>query len=41
MMGPTTTIIHAPSVNLASTKITTTIEVTVAESALIKTPRRQ
>jgi len=41
MMGPTTTMIQAPSVNLAMMKITTTSDVTNAEVALIATPRRQ
>ena len=40
MSGPTTTMIHAPSVNLAMTKTSTTIAVTDAEVALIATPRR-
>ena len=34
-------MIQAPSVNLAKTKTKTTMEVTPAESALMKTPRRQ
>ena len=38
--GPTTTMIHAPSVNLASTKTSTTIAVTEAEVALMTTPTR-
>jgi len=40
MKGPTTAMIHAPSVNLTIRKIRTTIEVTVAESAFTKTPKR-